>query len=101
MEENVLGDAAYWHPRLTWYISVWQLYPNVVSYENWTTVIGDHFELPAQIRKSLQKKGHVLEPLAGGAICQFIVIEGLKKNGGSQEFVAVSDPRKGGFPAGF
>lgn len=78
-----------------------QLYPNVVSYENWTTVIGDHFELPAQIRKSLQKKGHVLEPLAGGSICQFIVIEALKKNGGSQEFVAVSDPRKGGFPAGF
>ncbi|KAM5577415.1 hypothetical protein ABKV19_007988 [Rosa sericea] len=78
-----------------------QLYPNVVHYENWTTVIGDHFELPAQIRKSLQKKGHVLEPLAGGAICQFIVIEALKKNGVSQEFVAVSDPRKGGIPAGF
>ncbi|PQQ00314.1 gamma-glutamyltranspeptidase 1 [Prunus yedoensis var. nudiflora] len=80
-----------------------QLLPNVVQYENWTTVTGDHFEVPAQIRKALHKKGHVLNPLSGGSICQFIVqqIEALKNNGGTREIVAVSDPRKGGFPAGF
>lgn len=66
-------------------------------------MIGDHFEVPAQIRKALQKKGHVLDPLAGGSICQFIVqqIEALNKNGRTREVVAVSDPRKGGVPAGF
>ncbi|XP_034220290.1 glutathione hydrolase 1-like isoform X2 [Prunus dulcis] len=80
-----------------------QLLPNVVQYENWTTVTGDHFEVPSQIRKALHKKGHVLDPLSGGSICQFIVqqIEALKNNGGTREIVAVSDPRKGGFPAGF
>ncbi|XP_021274573.1 LOW QUALITY PROTEIN: gamma-glutamyltranspeptidase 1 [Herrania umbratica] len=77
-----------------------QLIPNVVTYENWTTVIGDHFEVPAHIRRDLQKKGHVLQGLAGGTICQFIVhkLDALRGNGG---LVAVSDPRKGGFPAGF
>ncbi|EOX92239.1 Gamma-glutamyl transpeptidase 1 isoform 2 [Theobroma cacao] len=77
-----------------------QLIPNVVTYENWTTVIRDHFEVPAHIRRDLQKKGHVLRGLAGGTICQFIVhkLDALKGNGG---LVAVSDPRKGGFPAGF
>ncbi|KAM4127921.1 hypothetical protein ACJW30_02G126400 [Castanea mollissima] len=37
-----------------------QLIPNVVSYENWTAVSGDHFEVPADIRAALLKKGHVL-----------------------------------------
>lgn len=80
-----------------------QLIPNVVTYENWTTVIGDHFEVPAYIRKDLQKKGHVLEGLGGGTICQFIVqaAETSKENKQLGELVAVSDPRKGGIPAGF
>ncbi|KAF7834238.1 glutathione hydrolase 1 [Senna tora] len=80
-----------------------QLIPNVVYYENWTTVSGDHFELPANIRAALQKKGHVLQSLAGGTICQFIVqeIDPYRKNEGVGKLVAVSDPRKGGFPAGF
>ncbi|KAM4127922.1 hypothetical protein ACJW30_02G126500 [Castanea mollissima] len=81
-----------------------QLIPNVVNYENWTTVSGDHFEVPADIRAALQKKGHILQNLsAGGAICQFIVqdVGTLKKNGGIGKLVAVSDPRKGGFPAGY
>ncbi|KAG6717325.1 glutathione hydrolase 1-like [Carya illinoinensis] len=80
-----------------------QLIPNVVYYENWTTVSGDHFEVPADIRAALQKKGHVLQSLSGGTICQFIVqdADGLKENGGIGKLVAVSDPRKGGFPAGF
>ncbi|PON36816.1 Gamma-glutamyltranspeptidase [Trema orientale] len=80
-----------------------QLRPNVVLYENWTTEFGDHFEVPKNIRESLQRKGHVLEGLGGGSICQFIVqdAETSKENKLLGKLVAVSDPRKGGFPAGF
>ncbi|XP_061337429.1 glutathione hydrolase 1-like isoform X1 [Gastrolobium bilobum] len=82
-----------------------QLIPNVVNYENWTTVSGDHFELPADIRAALRSKGHVLQGIAGGTICQFIVQEDIQPSGRRNEvmgkLVAVSDPRKGGFPAGF
>lgn len=83
-----------------------QLLPNVVNYENWTTVFGDHFEVPADIRKALKSKGHVLKGLAGGTICQFIVLDTIvpyEQNKGieNETLVAVSDPRKGGFPAGF
>jgi gamma-glutamyltranspeptidase/glutathione hydrolase/leukotriene-C4 hydrolase len=80
------------------------LIPNVVYYENWTTVNGDHFELSADIRAALRSKGHVLQGLAGGTICQFIVSNTYEHSGinkGSGKLVAVSDPRKGGFPAGF
>ncbi|KAK1371713.1 Glutathione hydrolase [Heracleum sosnowskyi] len=77
-----------------------QLIPNVVQYENWTTVINDHFEVPAETRASLEKKGHVLQSLAGGTICQFVVNEEVKRSK-LGKLVAVSDPRKGGFPAGF
>ncbi|KAL5758348.1 hypothetical protein ACOSP7_020959 [Xanthoceras sorbifolium] len=80
-----------------------QLIPNTVFYENWTAVSGDHFEVAADIRASLKKKGHVLESIVGGTICQFIVqeLESIKENGGVGRLVGVSDPRKGGFPAGF
>ncbi|TKY47618.1 Gamma-glutamyltranspeptidase 1 [Spatholobus suberectus] len=83
-----------------------ELIPNVVNYENWTTVSGDHFELPANIREALKRKGHVLQSLAGGTICQFVVLdifESSRKNKGigNGKLVAVSDPRKGGFPAGY
>ncbi|KAL0349888.1 UNVERIFIED_CONTAM: Glutathione hydrolase 1 [Sesamum radiatum] len=76
-----------------------QLIPNVVQYENWTVPTGEHFEVPAETRTALEKKGHVLASLAGGTICQFVVqeLEGPKTG----HLVAVSDPRKGGFPAGF
>ncbi|KAM7259006.1 hypothetical protein ACFE04_014747 [Oxalis oulophora] len=77
-----------------------QLIPNVVQYENWTTVTGDHFELPTDIRQALTKKGHVLQSLAGGTICQFIVHE-LNGNRDFGQLVGVSDPRKGGTPAGY
>lgn len=75
----------------------------MVKYENWTTVSGDHIELPADIRAALKKKGHVLQGLAGGTICQFIVRGTVpyNKNEVFGNLVAVSDPRKGGFPAGF
>ncbi|XP_044501690.1 glutathione hydrolase 1-like [Mangifera indica] len=73
-----------------------QLIPNEVHYENWTTVTGDHFEIAGKIRASLKKKGHVLQSLAGGTICQFVVQE-LE----SGKLMGISDPRKGGFPAGY
>ncbi|XP_066347755.1 glutathione hydrolase 1-like [Miscanthus floridulus] len=74
-----------------------QLIPNEVKYENWTTVTGDHFELDAATRADLQKRGHVLKPLAGGTISQLVV-----HNVGPQgDLTAVSDPRKGGVPAGY
>lgn len=76
-----------------------QLIPNVLQYENWTVVAGDHVEAPAKIRAALQKKGHILQSNAGGTICQFVVQEFKSSKLG--ELVAVSDPRKGGFPAGF
>ncbi|XP_028765971.1 glutathione hydrolase 1 isoform X2 [Neltuma alba] len=80
-----------------------QLIPNVVNYENWTTVSGDHIELSDHMRATLQKKGHVLQGLAGGTICQFIVQDAERYKNGNDigKLVAVSDPRKGGFPAGF
>ncbi|XP_078444325.1 glutathione hydrolase 1-like [Wolffia australiana] len=73
-----------------------QLIPNVLTYENWTTVYGAHFELPVRVQADLKKKGHVLQPLAGGTISQMIVYN-FKKG----SLTGVSDPRKGGFPAGY
>ncbi|XP_027073960.1 glutathione hydrolase 1-like [Coffea arabica] len=73
-----------------------ELIPNVVNYEDWKVVTGDHFEVPEETRSFLKKRGHVLKSVAGGTICQFVV-QDLESN----ELVAVSDPRKGGFPAGF
>lgn len=82
-----------------------QLIPNKVRFENWTAVSGDHYEVPFMMREALQKKGHILESLYGGTICQFVVhnLEHSKAatNVTYGELTAVSDPRKGGFPAGF
>nr|GEX99666.1 gamma-glutamyltranspeptidase 1 [Tanacetum cinerariifolium] len=55
-----------------------QLIPNVVYYENWTVIDGDHIELSEDRKKFLVERGHELEPKAGGAICQ-LVIQKLKK----------------------
>ncbi|KAK3144600.1 hypothetical protein QOZ80_4AG0315200 [Eleusine coracana subsp. coracana] len=76
-----------------------QLIPNVVQYENWTTVFGDLFLLDAETRAALQKRGHVLSPLAGGTISQFVVHS--LEHSGHGDLTAVSDPRKGGVPAGY
>ncbi|GJY33223.1 glutathione hydrolase 3-like protein, partial [Tanacetum coccineum] len=55
-----------------------KLIPNVVYYENWTVIDGDHIELSEDRKKFLVERGHELEPKAGGAICQ-LVIQTLKK----------------------
>ncbi|KAK6150465.1 hypothetical protein DH2020_015397 [Rehmannia glutinosa] len=77
-----------------------ELIPNVLQYENWTVPTGDHFEVPEETRADLEKKGHILQSLAGGTICQFVVQE-LNNKTESMQLIGVSDPRKGGFPAGF
>ncbi|KAJ9538928.1 hypothetical protein OSB04_031661 [Centaurea solstitialis] len=91
--------------------SVLQLIPNVVHYENWTVIDGDHIELSDDRKKFLEERGHELEPKAGGAICQLIV-QTLKKKPNENRnlrynetrvfrgmLTAVSDPRKDGRPA--
>ncbi|XP_051126687.1 glutathione hydrolase 1-like [Andrographis paniculata] len=76
-----------------------QLVPNVVQYENWTVPSGDVFEVGAEIRESLKRKGHIVQGYGGGTICQFVVQQLTGPNAG--QLIGVSDPRKAGFPAGF
>lgn len=90
-----------------------QLVPNVVLYENWTCIDGDHIELADERKLFLKEKGHQLEGKASGAIVQ-LVVQTLKepvnmgrKNGQHTNnpkifhgtLTAVSDPRKDGRPA--
>lgn len=80
-----------------------QLIPNVVLYENWTVIDGEHIELSLENRLFLEERGHVLKGQASGAICQLVVqtLDGAKTT--DQVFhgmlTAVSDPRKDGRPA--
>ncbi|KAL7096848.1 hypothetical protein ACP275_10G106100 [Erythranthe tilingii] len=88
-----------------------RLIPNVVSYENWTVVDGEHIELSEERKEFLRERGHQLEAKAGGAICQLVVqnlttnrVDGLGRKTKLDNVVrgvltAVSDPRKGGWPA--
>ncbi|KAK9947877.1 hypothetical protein M0R45_003475 [Rubus argutus] len=50
-----------------------RLIPNIVSYENWTVIDGDHIELSDERKLFLQARGHELQAEAGGAITQLIV----------------------------
>ncbi|XP_068659642.1 glutathione hydrolase 3-like [Aristolochia californica] len=87
------------------------LIPNRVLYENWTLVDGQHIELAEEKKQFLEERGHALKAITGGAVCQLVVqdlLYPIKKedDGGLTEEVvhgmltAVSDPRKGGIPAG-
>ncbi|KAE8688437.1 Gamma-glutamyltranspeptidase 3 [Hibiscus syriacus] len=98
--------AAVEHPRI-----YHKLIPNVVSYENWTCIDGDHIEFAEETEIFLRAKGHQLEPKSGGAIVQFVVqtlqepiVAGRKFGKDSYIFhgklTAVSDPRKDDKPAG-
>ncbi|KAL4199591.1 hypothetical protein AMTRI_Chr03g51960 [Amborella trichopoda] len=82
-----------------------RLIPNFVEYEKWDTVSGDHIEVSLRDRLGLASKGHVLQALAFGAKCQFVVqhlpIMAKGKSIIMGNLTAVSDPRKGGFPAGY
>uniref|UniRef100_A0A0D9Y3B4 Uncharacterized protein n=1 Tax=Oryza glumipatula TaxID=40148 RepID=A0A0D9Y3B4_9ORYZ len=90
-----------------------QLVPNVVVYENETAVDGEVIELSGEAREFLRRRGHRLRSTGSGAVCQFIVQDLLapvgsatdrRQHGGGNVFhgmlTAVSDPRKGGRPAG-
>ncbi|KAG9458273.1 hypothetical protein H6P81_002781 [Aristolochia fimbriata] len=100
--------AAVQHPRV-----YHKLIPNVVLYENWTFINGDHIEVLEDARLFLEQRGHVLKGQADGGICQ-LVVQNLDKavNSGGKPgegwtndgvfhgmLTAVSDPRKDGRPA--
>ncbi|KAL0410556.1 UNVERIFIED_CONTAM: Glutathione hydrolase 3 [Sesamum latifolium] len=87
-----------------------RLIPNVVSYENWTVIDGEHIELSEERKQFLRVRGHQLQAKAGGAICQLVVqnlTNRLEYSGRKVKndnvfhgiLTAVSDPRKGGWPA--
>lgn len=87
-----------------------KLIPNVVQYENWTVLDGDHIELSGLDKQFLKDRGHQLDAKAGGAICQLVVqtLEsptyswrklGIDSNIFHGVLTAVSDPRKDGRPA--
>ncbi|CAI0543678.1 unnamed protein product [Linum tenue] len=85
------------------------LIPNVVKYENWTLLCGDHIELAEERKDFLRERGHQLNANAGGAIVQ-LVVQSLqnainrKTDTGNNTVIhgmltAVSDLRKDGRPA--
>ncbi|XP_024959882.1 glutathione hydrolase 3-like [Cynara cardunculus var. scolymus] len=87
-----------------------KLMPNVVYYENWTMIDGDHIELSNYRKKFLKERGHQLESKAGGGVSQLIIqtlnkpIENRKMSYNHKQVLkgmltAVSDPRKDGKPA--
>ncbi|XAR67079.1 Glutathione gamma-glutamylcysteinyltransferase [Bertholletia excelsa] len=89
-----------------------KLIPNIVSYENWTLIDGDHIELAKERKHFLEERGHKLQAKNGGAICQLVVqtLENPPNMGRKQGkppsrqtyhgiLTAVSDPRKDGRPA--
>ncbi|GJV08717.1 gamma-glutamyltranspeptidase 1 [Tanacetum coccineum] len=78
-----------------------QLIPNVVWHEKWTAATHDHFEIDVRTKMALRRKGHVLRSYhESGSVCQLVVQE-ERRGGEMARLVAVSDPRKGGFPAGY
>ncbi|RZC51506.1 hypothetical protein C5167_019927 [Papaver somniferum] len=91
-----------------------QVVPNVVLYENWTVINGEHIELSNKNKRFLTTRNHTLQPQSSGAICQLVMQDlekpiqkkkGGRKYGNGREEVfhgmltAVSDPRKNGRPA--
>ncbi|KAL5226967.1 hypothetical protein ABZP36_015232 [Zizania latifolia] len=102
--------AAVKHPRV-----YHKLVPNVVVYEDETVVGGEVIEFSGEAREFLRRRGHRLSSTDSGAVCQLIVQDllvpvgsgsgGNGRGGGGENvfhgmLTAVSDPRKGGSPAG-
>ncbi|GFP97691.1 gamma-glutamyltranspeptidase 1 [Phtheirospermum japonicum] len=79
--------------------AVTQLYPNVLYLENYTSQYGDYFGYHTGIQMELKHKGHVLQGVKRWTSCQFVIQKLKGPNAG--QLVAVSDPRKGGLPAGY
>lgn len=86
-----------------------QLIPNIVYYENWTLINGEHIELSEERLQFLRERGHQLQSKAGGAVCQLVVQNITKSSDFGRKMkhnkayngilTGVSDPRKGGWPA--
>lgn len=96
--------------------------PNTIKYENYTAIDGELIEFEKSTKLFLEKRGHVLENISSGAVCQLVVHDLgepvqtsngkrrrnqrkiLRRNTESVVFkgllTAVSDPRKDGAPAG-
>ncbi|OEL33285.1 Gamma-glutamyltranspeptidase 3 [Dichanthelium oligosanthes] len=82
-----------------------KLIPNVVTYEEETVPDGEVIALSDEAKAFLEQRGHRLQSTNSGAVCQFIVhelAEPAASGGGvfRGRLTAVSDPRKGGSPAG-
>lgn len=92
-----------------------QLIPNVVTYENWTTVNGDHIEFMEKAKVFLEERGHQVKGMSGGGFSQLVVhnltnpVDIINKRKAAPQgknsvfygmLTAVSDPRKSGRPAG-
>ncbi|KAL9141778.1 hypothetical protein ABFS82_14G126900 [Erythranthe guttata] len=75
------------------------LYPNVLYHEEYISRNGTKYFFHSKMLKELEMKGHELERVSDWTICQFVVqkLEGRD----SGQLIAVSDQRKGGFPAGY
>lgn len=89
-----------------------ELIPNLVKYENWTLIDGDHIELPEERKEFLEDRGHEMEACGGVAMSQFVVqtlqvppLSKMDRKIGKVSpschgiLTAVSDPRKDGRPA--
>ncbi|KAL4194413.1 hypothetical protein AMTRI_Chr05g68480 [Amborella trichopoda] len=76
------------------------LLPKTLEYENWDTLTNYHIEVPKDDRSALIKKDHVLKAVSDKSHCQIVIhdISTCQKKG---QLTAVSDPRKGGIPAGY
>ncbi|KAI3454589.1 hypothetical protein Pfo_011252 [Paulownia fortunei] len=75
------------------------LYPNVLYHEDYKSKKGEHYSYHSQLLDELKKKGHVLRKAPGWTVCQFVIQK--LKGPDSGQLIAVSDQRKGGFPAGY
>eukprot|EP01018_Ginkgo_biloba_P038120 Gb_20988 [translate_table: standard] len=85
-----------------------ELIPNILLYENWTVVSGEHIEMSDEAKVGLTQRGHQLTAQPSGAIAQLVVQNlqnPVKIQSDSQVFsgmlTAVCDPRKDGVPAGY
>ncbi|CAH8322336.1 unnamed protein product [Eruca vesicaria subsp. sativa] len=97
-----------------------KLIPNVVRYENFTAINGDHIGVTKDRKMFLEEKGHELEEMSGGGAIVQLIVQSFKEE--EEEMVtdfgrklgkdsikrskpfkglltAVSDPRKDGKPA--
>ncbi|KAJ4715623.1 Gamma-glutamyltranspeptidase [Melia azedarach] len=72
--------------------------PNIAYYENWTSVIGDHYQMPNHTVEFLKQKRHSVKEYVSAIVCQFVKVD---DDGRTRKLVGASDPRKGGCPAGY